>query len=126
MVEEFEGAEKFIEGDGFILGVGDGELRAGDKAGAKSEEEENACEEQCFWGRTRRDVGVLELLRRDGAPVEVERDRGRRIFREWSGHEIFRARKLMDTSKYNIGGKVRASAGGCRRRLGSMARPVRK
>jgi hypothetical protein len=54
-------------------------------------------------------VGILELLRRDSAPVEVERDGGRRIFWERSGHEMFKAGKLIGTYKYNIDGKDRAS-----------------
>ena len=37
LVEEFEGADKFVEGDGFILRVGDGELSAGNEAGAERE-----------------------------------------------------------------------------------------
>ena len=37
LVEKFEGAHKFVEGDGFILCVGNGELRAGDEAGAERE-----------------------------------------------------------------------------------------
>jgi len=109
LVEEFEGAHKFVEGDGFVLRVGDGELRAGDKAGAKREEKENACEEQGFWGGARRDVCVLEFAGRDDAPIEVERNGGRRIFWEWSGHEIFGAGKLIGTHQYNTNRNVRAS-----------------
>jgi hypothetical protein len=55
-------------------------------------------------------MSVLELLRRDGAPIEVEWDRGGRIFWEWSGHEMFGSGKLIGTYKYNIDGKDRASA----------------
>jgi hypothetical protein len=120
LVEEFEGAHKFVEGDGLVLRVGDGELRAGDEAGAEREEEENACEEQGLWGRARRDVCVLELLRRDGAPIEVERNGGRRIFWEWSGHEILRAMKLIGTYKYNTGSNDRASARGLREKVGLL------
>jgi len=37
LVEEFEGADEFVEGDGFVLRVGDSELGAGDEAGAEGE-----------------------------------------------------------------------------------------
>lgn len=37
-VKKSEGVEEFVEGDGLIVGVGDGKLSAGDEAGAKSEE----------------------------------------------------------------------------------------
>jgi len=57
-------------------------------------------------------VGVSKLLRRDGAPVEVEWNGGRRIFWEWSGHEMFRAGKMIGTYKYNTNGNVRASVEG--------------
>jgi hypothetical protein len=110
LVEEFEGADKFVEGDGFVLGVSDGELRAGDEASTEREKKKNASEEQGFWRRTRRDVSVLELLRWDGAPVEAEGNGGRRIFWEWSGHEMFGAMKWIATYKYNIDGNVHASA----------------
>jgi len=56
-------------------------------------------------------VGVLEFAGRDDAPGEVERNGGRRVFWEWSGHEMFGAMEVMGTLQYNIDGKVRASAG---------------
>jgi hypothetical protein len=120
LIEEFESADKFLDGSGFVLRVGDGELGARDEAGAEREQEKNTGEEQGFWGRARRDVGELELLRRDGAPIEVERNGGRRIFWEWSGHEMFGAMKVISTYKYNIDGKVRASAGGFAESIGWM------
>ena len=36
-VKKSEGVEEFVEGDGLVVGVGDGELRAGDETGAKGE-----------------------------------------------------------------------------------------
>jgi hypothetical protein len=41
-VKKSEGVDKFVERNGLILRVGDGELSAGNEAGAKSEEKENA------------------------------------------------------------------------------------
>jgi hypothetical protein len=38
--EESEGTEEFVHGSGLVVGVGDGELRAGNEAGAKREEKE--------------------------------------------------------------------------------------
>ena len=39
LVEKLEGVEKFVERNGLILRVSDGELSASDKAGAKREEQ---------------------------------------------------------------------------------------
>ena len=36
-IEEREGANEFVEGDGLVVSVGNRELRAGDEAGAKRE-----------------------------------------------------------------------------------------
>ena len=44
LVEEFVGAGELIERRGLTLGVGIGELRAGGKAGAKREQEQDAGE----------------------------------------------------------------------------------
>jgi hypothetical protein len=43
-VEKSEGVEEFVKGDSLVVGVGDGELSAGDEAGAKSEEKQEAGE----------------------------------------------------------------------------------
>ena len=37
-IDEREGANEFVPGDGFVVGVGDGEVRAGHEAGAKRQE----------------------------------------------------------------------------------------
>jgi hypothetical protein len=37
-IDEREGVNEFVPGDGFVVGVGDGEMRAGHEAGAKREE----------------------------------------------------------------------------------------
>ena len=39
-VEQRKRAQEFVEGDGFILGVGRGEVRAGHEAGAQRDEEQ--------------------------------------------------------------------------------------
>jgi hypothetical protein len=43
-VKEFEGLDEFIPGDGLLLGIGDGEMRAGDEAGTEGNEKEYASE----------------------------------------------------------------------------------
>ena len=40
-VEEREGVKKFVEVDGFVFGVGGGEVRAGDETGAERDEEKH-------------------------------------------------------------------------------------
>lgn len=47
-VEQGECVQEFVKVDGFIFGVGGGEVRAGDEAGAEGEEEENDCEQESF------------------------------------------------------------------------------
>ena len=44
-VEKSEGAEKFVGGEGFVLRIRGGKLRAGDEAGTEGEEEEDASKE---------------------------------------------------------------------------------
>jgi len=89
LVKESKGAEKFIGGEGLVLGIGGGELRAGDEAGAESEEEEDAGEEQHFSGRTVRSRNVADAIGRGGAPIDVGREGWRRIYWEGWGHGIF-------------------------------------
>jgi hypothetical protein len=88
-VEESERAEKFVGGEGLVLGVGGGELRAGDEAGAEREEEEEASEEQHFSGWTVGGRGVADAVGRGGAPIDAGRDDWRRIFWGRCGHEKF-------------------------------------
>lgn len=99
-VKEGEGAEQFVEGDGLIVSVGDRELRAGYQAGAESKKEQDAGNEERFRRRPAGNGRVLPLAERSGAPIHVERNGGRRIFWEWSGHEIFaRKRKCAVLSR---------------------------
>jgi hypothetical protein len=88
-VKESERAEEFVERERLILRIGRGELRAGDEAGTKREEEEDAREEQHFSGRAVGDGGVANAAGRDGAPIDVGRDGWRRIFWERWGHGMF-------------------------------------
>jgi hypothetical protein len=48
LVEKCEGVEEFIEVDGFVFGVGGGEVRAGYEAGAQSDQEEHDCHQEGF------------------------------------------------------------------------------
>lgn len=41
LVEECKGADKFIEGSGLVIGVGESKLCTGSQAGAKGEEKES-------------------------------------------------------------------------------------
>ena len=75
-VEQRERVEEFIEVDGFVFGVGGGEVRAGYEAGAESEKEKKDREQKCFERGMRRYGGVVKLRRDvwlDGAPVAVRR-----------------------------------------------------
>jgi len=71
-------------------------------------------------------VGVLEFAGRNDTPSEVERNGGRRVFWEWSGHEMFEAMEVMGSHQYNIDGKVGASAGRFRVKRNSTLWGVRK
>jgi hypothetical protein len=52
-INQSNGADKDVPRDGLILGIGCGEMRAGDEAGAEGEEEKSAGEEKRFCGGTR-------------------------------------------------------------------------
>ena len=88
-VKKSERAEKFVGGEGLVLRVGGGELRAGDEAGAKREEKEDASQEQHLFGRTVGDWSVADTVGRSGAPIDVGRDGWRRIFWQRWGHGVF-------------------------------------
>ena len=72
-----------------VLRIGRRELRAGDEAGAKREEEEDASEEQHFSGWPIGDMGVADTVDRGGAPIDVGRGGWRWIFWRRCGHEVF-------------------------------------
>src|SRR6201999_3499713 len=57
-VEEGESIEEFVEVDGFVFGVGGGEVSAGDEAGAERHEEKNDREQQSLQGKMRGDDRV--------------------------------------------------------------------
>ena len=68
-INEREGANEFVPGDGFVVGVGDGEMRAGDKAGAKGEEKEQTSEQQGSCRRPAGDADRVGMPGSVGAPV---------------------------------------------------------
>jgi len=109
-VEEREGAEEFVEGEGFVPSIGDGELCAGDEAGAEGKEEQDASEDQDSSGGMAGDRDVGEAVRRSGRRIHDERRGWREIFWEWSGHEWSGTANGMNTPKYSTFRRVRARA----------------
>jgi len=87
-VKKGEGAQKLIERNGLILRVGEGELGAGNEAGAKSEEKKNTGKIKRFKRRARRNSRRW-LAIRIGAPIQVDRNGWWRIFLGWRAHEMF-------------------------------------
>ena len=67
-VEESEGAEELVDGDGLVVGIGDGELGAGDEASAKREEEECHGEKESLARRVRKSRGVKRVAGKRNAP----------------------------------------------------------
>ena len=55
-IDEREGVNEFVPGDGFVVRVGDSEVRAGDQAGAQGQEKQQASEKQRFDGGPARDA----------------------------------------------------------------------
>jgi hypothetical protein len=97
LVEEFEGTNVFVERGGLIVGIGDGELRAGSKAGAESEEEKDAGDDKHLARRAGKG-GVIEIGGRNGAPIDVEGNVVARVFWVRWIHERLR-RTEMDALK---------------------------
>ena len=91
------------------MSEGGRELRASDQASAEREEEENACEEQHFSGRTVGMWSVADTVGRGGAPIDVGWDGRRRIFWKRWGHGMLCAFNGICTIKYSIADGVRAS-----------------
>jgi hypothetical protein len=72
LVEEFVGADEFVDRGCLILGIGVSELSACREASAKREKEQDASEKESFGGRARRNGKVLRLEEGLGAPVNVD------------------------------------------------------
>ena len=73
-VEKSERIQKFVEIDGFVFGVGCGEVRAGHEAGAEGDEEKQNREQESFQRRVRGDCGVMGRsrdVRRNRVPFEL-------------------------------------------------------
>ena len=69
-IDQREGVKEGVPGDGLIVGVGEGEMRASDEAGAESEEEEGASKKEGFCGWT---IGKGSEVRRRGVVTPVGR-----------------------------------------------------
>lgn len=96
-VKQGEGANKFVERDSLILGVGDGELGSRNEASAKGEKEQHGCEQERLCRRPAENRRVLLLCKRNGMQIDVDGDRWRRTFSEWGGHEMFSTTKVSRT-----------------------------
>jgi len=113
-VQELEGRDELIPGDGLVMGIGDGEMRARDEASAEREEKEHAGEEQSLAGRMIGNGGVGGRAGRNEAPIQVDRERGGCAFWERVAHEGGRRSTKMDTLKYSTIARCRASSWGWR------------
>ena len=56
-VDQGEGVDEFIPGNGFVVSIGDGEVRARDEAGAEGHDKKRAGEEQRFCGGSAGNAG---------------------------------------------------------------------
>jgi len=91
-VEQGEGADKFVEGDRLIASISDGELCARDQTRAKSEEKQEASEDESFCRRPARNARVLHFTDGNRAPIHVAGYDSRWIFLGWTSHEGFSAK----------------------------------
>jgi hypothetical protein len=89
LVEKFEGTKKLVGRSGLIVGVGCGELRASGKAGAESEEEEDANDDEHLARRPGKG-GVVEIGGRSSTPVDIDGDGAARVFWGRWIHEMFK------------------------------------
>jgi hypothetical protein len=92
-----------------VLRISDGELGAGYKAGAKSEEEKNAREIEGLERRGRRYSHIARLKKCCGAPIDVDWNGRWRIFRERVAHEAAGEINKFNTNQYSTSEWVRAS-----------------
>ena len=74
LVEKFVRVDKLVERGSEILGIRVGELSAGGEAGAKREQEQDACEYKSSGGRARRNGQVLRPEEGFGAPIHMDWD----------------------------------------------------
>jgi len=109
LVEKSEGADELVEIDGLVVRIRDAELCASDKTGAEREKEQNTCKQEGLQGRPARNGNVLHFADRESAPVNVNGDGWRRVFRERSGHEMFAQRKVISTDQYSTDIRICAS-----------------
>jgi hypothetical protein len=96
-VQEFEGLDEFVPGDGLMFGIGDGEMRARDEASTKREEKEQDGEEQGFTRRVIGNGGVVEIGGWADAPTLVDWKRRSCSFWKRAAHERGRGSRKMNT-----------------------------
>ena len=124
-VKKGEGFEELVEGNGLILRVGEGKLSSGDETGAKREKKQSARDEQHLKRRAGWNRGVGRRGVGNGAPAQVGGSGWRRIFWEWSAHEVFCAVNEIDTHQYSTILWVRASIEGRKNLLGMIDRRLK-
>ena len=100
-VQEFEGLDEFIPGDGLMFGIGDGEMRAGDEASTERCEKEYAGEEQSLTRRMIGNGGVVGIGGWAEAPILCDGKRRSCAFGERAAHERGRRSTKMNTLKYS-------------------------
>lgn len=111
-VQQFDGFFENLPGDGLVVGVGEGEMGAGDKTSAKGEKKKKARQEQRLERRTPGNGRVVEIAWRNGTPVDVRGNGWRRILLDRAAHKYFSKLNKMNTLQYSIGAWVCASAVG--------------
>lgn len=111
-VEESEGAEKFVERCGLVVGIGHGELRASGQASAEREKKERDGEDEGFTGRASKNGFVECDTRRKSVPVIGEREGVETGIGGRRGHKEFRSQEMRCKDKYSTSGGGCASGSG--------------
>src|SRR5713226_8558130 len=101
-VEESEGTDKFVDGDGLIAGISNCELGAGYQTRGKCQKEKHASDEEHLERRARGEGSVLCRTGSTRTPVDFERNRRRRNFWEGCGQQDVQRGQVISHDQYNI------------------------
>jgi hypothetical protein len=96
LVKKLKSADVFIKGSRLVVGVSDGELRAGGEASAKSKKEEHAGDDEHFSRRADGSGSVARIEEGNGAPADINGN-GAWVFWGRCGHEMFGELEMADT-----------------------------